>query len=240
MTYDMTGKVIAVTGASGNIGSGVVKAFAETGARIALIDRDAGKLSRLITELGGDTDKYKGLPADLSDPEAVDTLINHIIDHFGGVDHLVHTVGGFAMGDNVHDVNLDTFDLMMNLNVRITYIVAGKFAAQMVNTLTPGSISLILARAGESGAKGKSAYTASKAAATRVMESMAQELKEHNIRVNGISPTTVDTPPNRESMPDSDFDKWVKPAEIGDLAVFLASDAGSAVTGANVVIAGRT
>jgi len=239
MTYDMMGKVIAVTGASGNIGSGVVKAFAETGARIALIDRDAAKISRLISELGSDTDKYKGLPADLSDPEAVDTVINHIVDHFGGVDSLVHTVGGFAMGDNVHDGNMDTFDLMMTLNVRLTYLVAGKFAAQMLKTLTPGSISLILAKAGKSGASGMAAYTASKAAATRIMESMAQELKANNIRVNGISPSIVDTPPNRNSMPDADFDKWVNPAQIGDLAVFLASNAASAITGTNVEISGK-
>lgn len=240
MATDMTGKVIAVTGASGNIGRGIVKALAETGARIALIDRDAAKLSRLISELGGDTDKYKGLPADLGDPEAVDTLINHIIDHFGTIDGLVHTVGGFAMGDNVHDGNLDVFDKMMTLNARLVYLVAGKFAAQMRSTITPGSITMILATAGRSGSKQKAAYSASKAAATRIMESMAEELKADNIRVNGISPTTVDTPPNRESMPDADFDKWVTPDQIGDLAVFLASDDGAAITGTDIKIAGRT
>lgn len=233
-------KVVIVTGATGNVGSAVVRAFAEAGARIALVDRNADQIASLITELGGDTESYKGFPADLNSAEAVDNLINHVIDHFGQIDALVHTVGGFRMGDPVHAARMDTFDLMMNLNARMLYLVCGKVAAYMVETATPGSITAVIARSHAKGAKNQAAYTASKAAAARIIESMALELRDHNIRVNGVSPSIVDTPPNRESMPNADFDKWVKPEEIGDLMVFLASDAASAIMGANIEISGRS
>lgn len=239
MATNMRGKVVVITGAGGNVGGDVVRAFAETGAQIAMIDRDAKMISRLISELGSNTEMYKGFPTDLSDPEAVDNLIGYITDHFGRIDTLAHTVGGFSMGDPVHAVNMDVFDKMILLNTRILYLTAGKFAAHMVETATPGTITAVLARSGSKGIKNQAAYTASKAAATRIVESMALELRDHNIRVNGISPSIVDTPPNRKSMEDADFDKWVKPSEIADLMVYLASDEASSITGANVEINGQ-
>lgn len=239
MTNELNGKVIVVTGATGNVGQGVSKALANAGACLAMVDRSADHLADLIQDLGGDTECYKGFPADLGDPDAVQSLINHIIDQFTQIDGLVHTVGGFAMGEQVHEVNMDVYDKMMFLNVRMTYLVGGSFAKQMVDTLTPGSIALVLARSGQKGAKSQGAYTASKAAATRIMESMALELRDHNIRVNGVSPSLVDTPANRESMPNADFDKWVTPEQIGDLMVFLMSDESKAITGTNIEISGK-
>ena len=240
MAYDLSDKVVVVTGAAGNVGGGVVRAFADTGARIALVDVRAERIAGRIEELGGDTERFKGFPADLDTPEAVDNLINHIIDHFVQIDSLVHTVGGFAMGDPVHAGNLDVFDRMMNLNARILYLVCGRFASYMVETATPGSITAMLARSGQKGSKNQAAYTASKAAATRIIESMALELRDHKIRVNGVSPSIIDTPPNRDSMPNAEFDKWVTADEVGNLMVFLASDAASAIYGANIEISGRS
>lgn len=239
MAADMTGKVVAVTGAAGNVGQGVLNAIAPTGARIALIDRDAAKISRRLSALGRETDRYKGLPADLTDPDAVDTLVSQIHDHYGRIDALVHTVGGFAMGDPVHAGNMDVFDQMMLLNARLGYLVCGKFAAYMVERGIEGTIVAVLARSGQKGIKNQAAYTASKAAATRIVESMALELRDYNIRVNGISPSTVDTEPNRDSMPNADFEKWVTPDQIGQLAAFLVSDEARAINGENIVIANK-
>jgi len=240
MANELTGKVIVVTGACGGVGRGVVKALAEAGACLALVDKDADRLAPLIQEeLGGDTECYKGFPADLSEAGSVDDLINHVIDNMNQIDGLVHAVGGYAAGEPVHESGMDVYDKMMALNTRMVYLVCGKIAAHMVETATPGSISIVLARAGAKGSKNHGAYTASKAAATRIMESMAIELREHNIRVNGISPSIVDTPPNREAMSNADFDKWVKPYQIGELMVFLQSDESKAITGANIEISGK-
>lgn len=236
---DMTGKTILITGATGNVGSAVAKAFAATGAHLALVDMSADRTAQLIEALGGDTTRFLGFPADLSSPEAVDTLIHHVHDHFGGIHGLAHTVGGYAAGTPVHETGLDVFDRMMALNARLVYLVAGKVAAHMVAHHIPGSISVIVARAALKGATNMAAYTASKAAALRIVESMAFELREHHIRVNAISPSIIDTPPNRQSMPNADFSKWVQPAQIADLMTFLASDAASAITGAHIEINAR-
>lgn len=236
---DNSEKVVVITGASGNVGRGVVRTFDAAGWRIALVDRNAETVADCINDLGLDTERFKGFPADLSDPQSVDTMLDHVYTHFERVDAMVHTVGGFAMGDPVHAGNMDVFDKMMALNARMTYLVAGTTARHMLDRNVPGSIVLILARSGAKGMKNQGAYTASKAAATRIMEAMAAELLENGIRVNGISPSIVDTPPNREAMSSADFSKWVSPDQIGKLAYFLASEQSADISGENVVISGR-
>lgn len=232
---NLAGKTIMITGATGNVGAGVVKAFVDAGANIALVDLNADKIANMINkELGGDTSRFKGFPTNLGEPEAVKATVDEIAAQFGQIDGLVHTVGGYAAGDPVHAVNLSVFDKMISLNARMVYLVCGAVANHMVEKGVKGSISVMLARSGQKGSKGHAAYAASKAAATRIMESMALELKEHGIRVNGISPSTVDTPPNRESMPNANFDHWVKPEQIGDLMVFLATN--EAMTGTDIEI----
>ncbi|RMG70157.1 MAG: SDR family NAD(P)-dependent oxidoreductase [Chloroflexi bacterium] len=231
----MNGKTVMVTGATGNVGMGVVQAFAAAGANVALVDLDADKIARVInSDLGGDTSRFKGFPANLGEANAVQTVVQDIATHFGKIDALVHTVGGYAAGDPVHAGNLAVFDKMINLNARMMYLVCGAVARYMVEAGVRGSISIVLARAAQKGTQNHAAYSASKAAAMRIMESMAAELKTHGIRVNGVSPSIVDTPPNREAMPNANFDNWVKPEQIGNLMVFLATN--EAMTGANVEI----
>lgn len=219
-----------ITGASGNVGRAVAHAFAQAGANLVLVDMQIEPLQALIADLAAEPSRFRPFAVDLSDPSAID----HLLADIGQVNGLVHTVGGFAMGDPVHAGNLDVFDRMMNLNARIVYLLAGKVAKHMITHGTKGSISIVLARSAGKGAKNQAAYVASKAAATRIMESMALELKEHGIRVNGVSPSIIDTPQNRASMPNADPNNWVKPAQIADLMLFLATN--PAMTGANIEI----
>lgn len=238
MTHSLKDAVVVVTGASGNLGQAVVKAFAEQGAKVALVDLKITPLRDVIKSLDGDKDQFEPFAVDLSDPKAIDELYQSINEKFGTVNHVVHTVGGFAMGDPVHAGNLDVFDQMMTLNARLLYLFGGKSAEYLLDKKAGGSITFVLARAGKKGGKHNSAYTASKAAATRIMESMSAELKDHGIRVNGVSPSIIDTPPNRKDMPDADFDKWVKPEQITELMIFLAQN--DAMTGADIEISGRS
>ncbi len=237
MADELSGRVVMVTGGAGSVGQGVVRACAAAGARVALVDLNAERVRAATEATGG---HVKGFAADLSDPDAVDSVLRDIESQMGPVQALVHTVGGYAAGQPVHAGRMDVFDRMMALNTRVLYLVCGRVAAHMLEHGIPGSISMILARGARQGTKNHAAYAASKAAGARIMESMAAELRDNNIRVNGISPSVIDTPPNREAMPNADFDAWVKPAQIGDLAVFLASDASAAITGTEIVIAGRS
>lgn len=234
MSHSLKGTTVLVTGASGNVGQAVVRAFAEQGANVALVDLKITPLRDVIRSLEGDKDQFEPFAVDLSDPKAIDDLFKAVDEKFGAVHHIVHTVGGFTMGDPVHAGKLDVFDQMMNLNARLLYLFGGKAGEYLISKKSGGSISFMLARAGKKGGKENAAYSASKSAATRIMESMSAELKEHHIRVNGVSPSIIDTPINRKDMPKADFEKWVKPEQIGALMVFLAQN--EAMTGADIEI----
>jgi NAD(P)-dependent dehydrogenase (short-subunit alcohol dehydrogenase family) len=226
MPGEFDGKVVMVTGANGGLGSAVVRQFYAAGASLALIERQASPLPD-----GADAANWLSIPADVTDKASVPAAVVQIVSHYGQIDVLAHTVGGYASGKAVHDVDLDIWDKMMRLNALSVYVTAGTVAAHMLERQVSGRIVVVLARHAFDGAKNHSAYAASKAAAQRIVESMALELREHDIRVNGIMPSIADTEANRKSMPNSDFSKWVTPEQIADAIAFLASDAAFAISG---------
>jgi NAD(P)-dependent dehydrogenase (short-subunit alcohol dehydrogenase family) len=236
MAGEFEGKVAVITGAAGNLGRAVSKRFAVGGARLVLVERSAEKLNALAEELGGECLVH---PADLGDPSAVEALITAVEARFGQIDILAHTVGGYAAGSPVHAVDLDMLDKMMNLNVRPVYITCGRVARHMIERNVQGKIVVVLARSALKGSNNHGPYTASKAAAQRIMESLSAEVRDRGINVNGVLPSTIDTPPNRESMPNADFSKWVTPEDIANAIAFLASDAAKALHGASLEIYNR-
>ncbi|HEX2620616.1 MAG TPA: SDR family NAD(P)-dependent oxidoreductase, partial [Phototrophicaceae bacterium] len=219
--------------------SNVVRGFANAGAKVALVDMNMDRMNQVINDLPGDNSHYKGFVGDLSQPEAVQQLIGEIAGHFGQIDILVHTVGGYAAGQPVHEAGIDVLEKMMALNVRPLYLVGGATARHMMDKGIPGRMVFVLARAGLKGAKNMGAYTASKAAATRIMESLSAELKDHGINVNGVSPSIIDTPINRNDMPNADFSKWVTPQQLADTILYLASDQAASLHGVNLEVYGR-
>jgi NAD(P)-dependent dehydrogenase (short-subunit alcohol dehydrogenase family) len=237
MTHDFSGKVVVVTGGSGNLGSSMGRSFAQGGAKLALVDLNQERLDSVVGTLNGEG--HRGFVGDLSAPEKVEHLVGEIAAHFGQIDVLIHTVGGYAAGQPVHQAGIDVLEKMMALNVRPLYLMGGTVAKHMLEKGVKGKIVFILARAGLKGAKNMGAYTASKAAATRIMESMSAELKDSGINVNGISPSIIDTPPNRADMPNADFSKWVSPAQLAEAAMFLSSESASSLHGTNLEVYGR-
>ena len=116
---------------------------------------------------------------------------------------------------------------------------AFRIARHMVEKNVSGKIVIVLARSGLKGSSNHGAYTASKAAAQRIMESMSAELRDKGINVNGVLPSTIDTPSNRESMPNADFSKWVAPEELASAIAFLASDQARAIHGTSLEVYNR-
>lgn len=227
----MQNKVILISGANGGLGQGVVEYFRGMGARLALIERRA--------ETSASADQIV-LSADVTDPASMQAAIEQVAGHFGRIDGYVHTVGGYAAGLPVHALDLDAWDKMMLLNARSVYVAAGSVARYMVTAQIPGSIVVVLARAALKGGKNMAAYSASKAAAQRIIESMAAELGEHGVRVNAVLPGTIDTDANRAAMPNADFSKWVQPAQIAAAVAFLISDAASATSGDSLTVYGQS
>ncbi len=237
MNHDFSGKTVIVTGGTGNLGGAVVQGFADAGANIAIVDLHAERIDSKIAELGGDTARFKSFPGDLTNPDSVARVVEDIAAAFGQIDVLAHAIGGYKAGTPVHETGVDVLDFMLKLNTYPIFLMGGAVAKHMVEKGVQGHMVFILAKAGLKGSKHHGAYTASKAAAFRLMESLAAELKEHGIAVNGVSPSTIDTPAGRSAMPNADFSKWVTPHQLTQAVMYLSTP-GIGVYGTNLEVYG--
>lgn len=235
--FDFSGRVVIVTGAAGGLGSAVTRAFEMAGAKLVLVDRAADRLPRLFPEMVYSPDHFLAVSVDLTDPEAVDAMVEETVQRFGRVDVLANIAGGFRSGTPVHDTSFETWDYLLNLNARTVLIVSRTVIPHMLEQES-GKIVNVAARAALKGSANMAAYSVSKSAVVRLTESMSAELKRNGINVNCVLPGTIDTPSNREEMPSADFSRWVKPEALADVILFLASDAARAVHGAAIPVYG--
>jgi len=227
---NLQGKRIAVTGAAGSLGSVIVRAALDAGATVAAIDHAT------VAAGTGNLHEFGGV--DLSSAAAVDQTFSAIGEKLGGLDALVNVAGTFRW-EKLEGGNLATWDLLFNVNLRTA--VASCMAALPLLVRSPSARIVNIGAAGAVKAgTGMGAYAASKAGVFKLTEALAEELKDRGVTVNAILPTTIDTPANRKDMPDADFSRWVKPAQIADVILFLLSDQAQAVTGALIPVAGRT
>lgn len=233
---DFSDKVVMITGAPGDVGSAVTRAFAERGAKLALINRSPDPLHDAFDDL---PDALLLGDVDVTELDPVQKAVSQTMDRWGRIDVLVNTVGTWRGGKPLYDESvLDTWDFMMNINARSVVVMARAVAPIMIEQGS-GRIVSVGARSGLQGSGGSGAYSASKAALIRATESLSESLKNQGINVNAVLPSTLDTGPNREMMPKADPDKWVTPAALADVIVFLTSDAARAIHGASIPVYGR-
>ena len=225
----MEGKIVVVTGASGALGKVVVASALARGARIAAIDHAASamKATPERIELGG---------VDLTDATEAKRAIDAAASHFGKLDTLVNIAGGFAF-ETTAEGDPKTWQRMYALNV-LTALNASRSAIPHLAASGSGRIVNVGAMGALQAGAGMGAYAASKAGVHRLTEALAAEWKG-KITVNAVLPSIIDTAANRASMPNADFAKWVRPEELAEVILFLASDAASAVTGALLPVNGR-
>ena len=228
-------RVVLITGAAGNLGQATARTFIEAGEHTALVDRGSGRLRSVYPQLVGSPDHMLIEDVDLADPSAAAGFVREIMDRFGHIDVLVNTVGTYRGGKPVHEEDIETWDLLYNANVRTTVLMCRATIPAMLEN-GGGRIVSVAARAALAGGANAAAYSASKCAVVRLTESLAAELKPSGINVNCVMPGTIDTPKNRESMPNADFSRWVTPGAIADVILFLASDESRGVSGAAVPV----
>jgi NAD(P)-dependent dehydrogenase (short-subunit alcohol dehydrogenase family) len=232
IALDLHGKVVAVTGGFGSLGSSVGRALIAAGANAALLDRaEASKAPVDLPQamaLGG---------VDLGSGTAAQTALAHVAQRFGRLDALVNVAGGFCW-EKIETGSIDTWDLLYQVNLR-TAVSASKAALPHLRAAGEGRIVNVGAGAAAKAGVGMGAYAASKSGVAKLTEALAEELKDSGITVNAVLPSIIDTPPNRADMPDADFSRWVKPEQIAELIVFLLSDRARAITGALIPISGR-
>jgi len=235
---EFDGKVVMVTGAAGNLGAALAARFAALGSRLALLDRSAERLERARDELDLPSSTVL-LPSDLTAADSVAAAVEKAVTKLGGIDVLANIAGGFTMGPPLHETPDSDWDLMMELNVRSVFNTCRAVIPHMLRQGS-GRIVNVSARAALEGKARMGPYCASKAAVLTLTESLAAEHRLDGINVNCILPGTIDTPQNRAAMPDADFSRWVPPAALADVVVFLASEASRAVTGAAIPVYGQS
>lgn len=225
----MAGRTIVITGAFGVLGSAVAAAAADAGAQLALIDfATDGPAPAGALKLGG---------VDLTDPVQAGAALDAAVDRFGGVDALLNIAGGFTW-QTLQDGSIEQWPGMYRLNV-LTAANACRAAIPHLKRSAAGRIVNVGANAALKVGMGMGAYAASKAGVHALTQSLAEELKGDNITVNAVLPSILDTPANRADMPGEDPSKWVSPADLAAVMLFLAGESAGAVTGALIPVTGR-
>jgi len=226
---NIDGRVIAITGASGALGKVVAETALSRCAQIAAIDHAPSTLPASATriDLGS---------VDLTDAAQATHAINLAATHFGRLDALINIAGGFAY-ETVQDGDGGTWQRLYALNV-LTALNASRAAIPHLSATGAGRIINMGAMGALQANAGMGPYAASKAALHRLTEALAAEWKG-KVTVNAVLPSTIDTAANRASMKDADFSKWVRPTELAEVILFLASDAASGITGALIPVPGR-
>jgi NAD(P)-dependent dehydrogenase (short-subunit alcohol dehydrogenase family) len=224
----MSERVIAITGGHGVLGRAVVEAALADGLKVAVIDHASGQSAPDgVLELGG---------VDLTDPASAKAAIEAVFAHFGRLDALLNIAGGFVW-QTTDDAD-PAWAKMFALNVT-TALNAARAALPHLKASPEGRIINVGANAALKSAAGMGAYAASKAGVHRLTESLAEELKDTSVTVNAVLPSILDTAQNRKDMPDADPAKWVAPADLARVMLFLASPDSRAVTGALIPVTGR-
>jgi NAD(P)-dependent dehydrogenase (short-subunit alcohol dehydrogenase family) len=232
-------QVVIVSGAAGNLGRAVAEAFAAGGAHLALLDLNAEGIEKTIEACQGQA-SAQSFACNLVDRSSVEAAIAQVLQAFGRIDVLANIAGGFTMGPLIQDTEDRDWDFMMNLNARSVFNTCRPVIPAMLENEGGGRIINVSARAAAQGKGRMGPYCASKAAVLTLTESLAAENRFDNINVNCILPGTIDTPQNRQSMPEADFSQWVPPQALADVVLFLASKAARCVTGAAIPVYGQS
>ncbi len=231
---DFTNRVVLVTGAAGNLGRVVARAFAGRGAALVLVDQ---RRELLQDAFGLEGARQAFAATDLLDRAQTIAAVGRAVERFGRIDVLCNLTGGFRMGEAVHETSDATWNFVLDVNVRTLLGAVHAVVPHMI-AAGGGRIVNVGAAAAQRGVAEMGAYCAAKSAVVRLTEAMSAELRENGINVNCVLPTTLDTPANRAAMPGADPRRWVPTDALADAIVFLASDAARAVHGAALPVTG--
>ena len=217
------GKVVLITGGAGALGQTVVPAFVSAGASVNLGDLNPVQLPGVTV-----------LKADFTDQGQVRGLVNEVIQTSGRVDALINLIGGFSTG-RVVDTDMSLWQRMLAINLTSAFLLSQAVLPHMLEQRL-GRIVHVVARAALEPFPGAAAYIVSKGGLIALIRTLSTELDGSGVTVNGVLPTTIDTPTNRKAMPTADPSKWARPESIARTLVFLASDDARQINGALIPI----
>ncbi|WP_298741804.1 glucose 1-dehydrogenase [uncultured Chitinophaga sp.] len=238
-------KVAVITGGNSGIGFGIAEAFQKEGAKGAITGRNQKTIDTAVQRLGKN---FIGLKGDVTNMGDLENIFSTTAERFGRIDALVVNAGGVVDGSQMGPVTVvteESYDGYMALNLKSVYFTVQK-ALPYLNE--GSSIVLIGSSAAHRAAPGMAIYSAAKAAVISLAKGLSLDLLEQRIRVNVLSPGTIDTPVFNKFVPEGQVNQvkqlWVnqipigrigQPADIGNAAVFLASDESSFIVGSELL-----
>ncbi|MCB1492271.1 MAG: glucose 1-dehydrogenase [Rhodobiaceae bacterium] len=244
--FSLAGRTALVTGASKGIGAEICAVFADAGADIVAVARDAAGLEETAGIVRGHGRKCMTISCELADPEAVVSAGKAALAEFGTIDILVNNAA-IARIASAFDLTLDDWDATMAVNVRAPFLMARTLAPQMIAQRW-GKIINISSQTGVVALNDHAAYASSKGALNSLTKSLMVEWAPHNVQVNAICPTVVLTPMGREvwgpeeksgpMLAKTPLGRFGEPIEVADLALYLASPSSGLVNGELVMIEG--
>jgi NAD(P)-dependent dehydrogenase (short-subunit alcohol dehydrogenase family) len=229
-------KTAIVTGSAGNLGKAVLKQLLGDGFQVV-----GTKLPKESLKEFKDKGNFEEYVLNVTEPESFDAFVKHIVNKYGTIDRAALLVGGFAMGD-IQNTSLEDVQKMLMLNFESAFVSAKYIFEQMIKQPEGGKIGLVGARPAldPKAGKGLVAYALSKSLIFCLAELLNESGKDKGVHTSVIVPSLIDTPPNRNSMPDANFDDWVKPEEIAEVISFLFSDKASKLRESVVKIYGNS
>jgi NAD(P)-dependent dehydrogenase (short-subunit alcohol dehydrogenase family) len=237
--YDLSGRVVLVAGALGELGQAAARAFVEAGATVVAAARAAEPAwSALHATLGPRAERLTFVAADAQDEASVAHAVRGIVAQQGHLDVLANTIGGYDAGQPVTALTLETWQRMLDLNLRSAFLLA-KHAGEAMRGQRWGRIMHTSSRAAFSGQKNAAAYAVAKRGVLTLIEAQAEELRHERVTVNAVVPSIIDTPTNRAAMPGADFTRWPRPEAIARVMLFLASDEAELISGAAIPVYGE-
>jgi 3-oxoacyl-[acyl-carrier protein] reductase len=247
----LEGKVVLVTGGTSGIGEAVCRLFAEEGASVAVIGRDHGRGQQLVSEIGKSGGQALFFSADLRRKEEIELVVTRTREDLGQIDILVNSAG-VALSKRLVDLSEVEWDDVMSINLKAAYLACKAVLHQMIPRQS--GVIINIGSNAVTPFPGGAAYSASKAGLQALTKVIALEYASSNIRSNCINPGIIDTPmftrqfdglANPQHARKATIDRVPlgrpgRPEEVAKLALYLASEEGSYITGAAIVVDGGT
>ena len=239
MNSRFSGKVALIAGGTGGLGHAVSLAFLNEGAKVVVTYREQKEFDALKSAAATNASSLQGQRVDVTDETALTQFGQNVVAEYGRLDVVVNTVGAYAGGKKVWELDLKVFDQMLALNLRSVFLISRAVVPPMLKQ-GHGAIVNIASKAAFDHAGGTAAYAASKAAAVALMDSLAADLQGTGVRVNSVLPSIIDTEANRKAIPKANFAQWPKPEDIAPVILFLCSEEAKLIHGAAVPVYGNS